>query len=252
MIQILFGVIAHDSKFAGLQGGGSTFGIIVSVTVKAYPSISAVEYLFAYNTTADSDTFWSLVADFHTRLPDLSDSGVMGYYYAIPNDTSEADPATAGKVMGIWLVPQKTVAQVRALIRPMEVAIGASQWPDKVVISSLATQHPDFAADWSANPPEPVGFDGRLGSRLLGRPALSNATALKALLKQSTPVPWALMGNLVAGKGLNEVKIAGGNNSVNPAWRTAYVHLSKYPAYRPRCCLTALTALESYPAYGPT
>jgi hypothetical protein len=203
----------------------------VSVTVKAYPSLPATSYLFAYNTTADSETFWSLVAFFHTQLPSLSESGVMGYYYAVPNVTTEPDPAQRGKVYGIWAIPEKTVAQANAILKPMEAAISLSNWPDKVFVEGVGIENPDFTSAWLANPPESVGFDGRLGSRLLGRRALTgNSTTLKALLKQTTPVPWAILGNLVAGPGVREVVIAGGGNAVNPAWRTAYVHFSKSPA----------------------
>jgi hypothetical protein len=204
----------------------------VSVTVKAYPSLPSTTYLFAYNTTADSETFWSLVAFFHTQLPSLSESGVMGYYYAVPNVTTEPDPAQRGKVYGIWVLPEKTVAQANAILKPMEAAISSSNWPDKVSIAKLGTENADFTSAWLANVPESVGFDGRLGSRLLGRRALTgNSMTLKALLKQTTPVPWAILGHLVAGRGVREATIAGGGNAVNPAWRTAYVHFGKSPAW---------------------
>jgi hypothetical protein len=98
-----------------------------------------------------------------------------------------------------------------------------------------------------------VGVDGRLGSRLLGRRALTgNSTTLKALLKQTTPVPWAILGNLVASPGVREVVIAGGGNAVNPAWRTAYVHFSN-GSPRSRCVFahrrTPSLILGSYPTH---
>jgi hypothetical protein len=210
------------------KGGGSTFGVIVSATVKAYSSLPATYYLFAYNTTADSDTFWSLAGFFHTQLPSLSESGVMGYYYAQPSVATEPDPAQRGKILGLWIIPEKTVAQANAIIKPVEAAISLSGWQDRVSIVGLGIEVPDFSSAWLANVPESVGVDGRLGSRLLDRRALTaNFTTLKALLKQTTPAPWALLGHLVAGPGVREVMIAGGSNAVNPAWRTAYSHLSK-------------------------
>jgi hypothetical protein len=155
----------------------------------------------------------------------------MGYYYAEPNVTTEPDPAQRGKLFGIWVIPEKTVAQANAILKPMEAAISSSKWPDQVFVAGLGTENPDFISAWLTNVPEQVGFDGRLGSRLLGRRALTgNFTTLKALLKQTTPVPWAILGNLVAGPGVREVTIPGGGNAINPAWRTAYVHLSKSPA----------------------
>ena len=202
--------------------------MIVSATVKAYSSLAATYYLFAYNTTADSDTFWSLVSFFHTQLPSLSESGVMGYYFAAPNVATEPDPAQRGKVNGLWIIPEKTVAQANAIIKPVEAAISSSGWQDRVSVVGFGTEAPDFSSAWLANVPDSVGVDGRLGSRLLGRRALTaNFTTLKALLQQTTPAPWSLIGTLVAGPGVRDAMIPGGSNAVNPAWRTAYSQLSK-------------------------
>ena len=132
--------------------------MIVSATVKAYSSLAATYYLFAYNTTADSDTFWSLVGFFHAQLPSLSESGVMGYYYVEPSVASELDPAQRGKVSGLWIIPEKTVAQTNAIIKPVEAAISLSGWQDRVSIVGFGTEVPDFSSAWLANVPRETGL----------------------------------------------------------------------------------------------
>jgi len=220
-----------DLFWAMRGGGGSTFAVLTSVTVRAFPSTPATLSFFSYNTTANSDTFWSLAAYFHSQLPSLSNNSVMGYYYVYA-DTSAAEPnpALRGKVYGLWIIPEHTAAQADAIISPIEEALGTFNWSDPVSVSRYAREVPDFISAWLLQiQPEPVGFDGRLGSRLLDGEALSSDLGkIRSLLKQATPIPQLpSVGHLVAGPGVRNVDIPGGSNAVNPAWRNAYVHLGK-------------------------
>ena len=71
-----------------------------------------------------------------------------------------------------------------------------------------------------------VGLDGRLGSRLLDENALtSDVGKLRKVLQASTPTGATMMDHVTGGKGVREVKPAGGGNAVLPAWRYSYVHL---------------------------
>lgn len=197
------------------------------MTVKAYPALAFSEYLFSYNTTADSDAFWNLATYFHTQLPKLAESGVMGYYYVRPDTGSaEPDPAIRGKVQGEWLVPGRSAAQASAILAPMEQHMREAQWGDKVGVSSIATEIPSFSAAWAETSGQAVGGSGRLGSRLLDGPALTaNFTKLKAALKTATASSALLLGHLVAGPGVHNAVVPGGN-AVLPAWRKAYTHVS--------------------------
>lgn len=72
----------EDIFWAIRGGGGGTFGVILSVTVKAYPIPSMKSSGFdisANNGTATKD-WWNLIARFHQQLPKLQDSGVHEYY----------------------------------------------------------------------------------------------------------------------------------------------------------------------------
>lgn len=173
----------------------------------------------AYSTTAESDTFWNLATLFHTWIPRLSEAGVMGYYYILSNSTG------LGLVTGDLLVPEKSVAEAQAILAPMEAQIRASNWTDKVSISDTGTSYPSYSSFWAMNSPAAVGFDARLGSRLLDKEALTaNTTQLKAALQNANPPTRQLLGHMVAGPGPRNIKVPGGN-AVLPAWRSTYSHV---------------------------
>ena len=197
---------------------------MVSVTVKAYPPLPITEYLFSYNTTANSDTFWSMTAYFHSQIPVLSQSGAMGYYYIV-NDPSDPDPAKQGKVLGAWLFANKSDKETSQIVQPMEDRLRNADWSDAVSISSITLPQTPFHKLWLSNTAESVGTSGRLGSWLLGSEGLAhNLTYLATQLRTASPAPWALLGHVVAGPGVHNAKPVGGSNAVLLAWRQAYVH----------------------------
>lgn len=196
--------------------------------MRVYPNIPFTTYFFSHNTTADSSTFWSLVTLFHTFLPNISDSGGMGYYSATPL-VATSPPTTGGSLIGIFLFPSLTPADAVRIMRPFEAAVNASKpsFPDTIVSSSYAITYPSFSAGYpTVALPQSVGFDLRLGSRLFDRDALTaNPAKLNSALRTSTPVPNTLLGHLVAGPGPRTVRIPGGGNAVLSAWRQAYSHI---------------------------
>jgi hypothetical protein len=66
------------------QGGAGSFAVLVSVTVKVYPALSYSFVSYSYNTTSDSEAFWSLTAYWASMLRQLSRAGLMGYHYPVP------------------------------------------------------------------------------------------------------------------------------------------------------------------------
>ena len=220
-----------DLFWALRGGGGSTFAVMLSVTVKVYPSNSGTTVVLYYNTTAASDTFWSLAAHFHSHLPNMSEAGAMGYYGIVPVN-GNPDQSVASTVVGEFFFPRKTPQQATEILSPLQNDLIGLGWADDLIHnSSAAYEFDDFTSFWLSNPPMSVGFDGRLGSWLLDGPALNtDPGSLKTQLKESTPLPNILLGHLVAGPGVREAQIPGGSNAVLPAWRKAYVHAGKFEA----------------------
>ena len=197
------------------------------MTVKAYPTTNILSYAYAYNTTANSESFWSLAAYFHQQIPRINDAGVMGYYYLFPSSPSEPDPLQKGKVVGAWIFPNKTTEQAAEILRPMEDHIRAAKWGDKITALSIPAGSGEFNKMWLANTPQDVGIDGRLGSWLLGKEALSkDLNTLKTQLRKAAAgSPSPILGHVIAGPGVRNAKIPGGGNAVHPAWRNAYTHV---------------------------
>lgn len=200
----------------------------------AFPPLPTVLYEFAYNTTENSDTYWDLVTYFHTQLPNLSDHGVMGYYWATPDASAalgETDPAIKAKVFGTLFLPGDTFEDASATLAEFEQSLRtkSEDWADQVRISSFSHPPLELSTLLSFAPGGNVGSELRLGSWLLGREALTNdSQTLKTALQKTNTIPQDfLLGHIVAGKGVKNATIVGGSNSVLPAWRDAITHVGK-------------------------
>jgi hypothetical protein len=158
-----------------MRGGGpSTYAVMLSMTVKAYPKFEVVEYMFQYNTAADSDLFWNLVGAFLLQLLYLFELGVMGYYYLVPiSGPAESNPA--GFIQGTFLFPNKSRAEAEILTQLLELSLKEScSVTGPLGIRSSFTNFSKFMQFWSStNGAEGVGRDTRYGSWLLDGRALT-------------------------------------------------------------------------------
>jgi hypothetical protein len=73
-----------DLFWAIRGGGGSTFGVILSLTVNVYlmPSLSTATVSISARSGTSGKTWWKLIASIHKEMVNLQDAGVMGYYTA--------------------------------------------------------------------------------------------------------------------------------------------------------------------------
>lgn len=213
----------------------------MSVTVKAYENLPYTEFSFAYNTTANSDAFWSMVAYFHSEVPRLSKAGLMGYFTFLPVDTTEQNRSMQAKLEGELLAPNLSLPQVRALLAPMEEHIKTAQWGDPILIGSYGQERPSFSNGFAIeNPPESVGLPVRLGSRLLDEKALTKPLPLLKEVLRTASGEWPTLGHIVAGPGTWSPKggVAGGSNAVFPAWRKACMQIGTSTRSKPMIIIT--------------
>jgi hypothetical protein len=204
------------------------------VTVKAYDILPYTSFKSAYNTTANSNPFWTIVAIFRQELPKLIKSGLMGYFYIVPSDATERGITLQGKLYGEWLAPGLTLEQVRRHLAPVEKRITAAHLQNNAVsIYGNGNEHPDFTKGFAtSNPPDTAGVPVRLGSRLLDEQALSRPLhelkdALCKASGDSAGLP--ILGHVIAGPGTWSPKggIINGSNAVLPAWRKAFMQMGK-------------------------
>jgi hypothetical protein len=231
-LQVANAVSNPDLFWALRGGGGSTFGVVVEATVKAYPNerISSAEFVIS-SDTKNSTGLWDAYTYFMTQMPEMVKNGVSGYFYFQSSSirASMVHPGnTSGttNVQAFWKPYLAKMASFHSM-RPTNVTIsnyGSYKFYfdaifgsiDKVIddgcVPGMRKRH---GPGMEMSSPTPSGLSA-LDSRLLGgshmaSPGLANA------LKASSPY---LQGHLVANPDLKYE-----NTSVLPAWRSAYVHM---------------------------
>lgn len=198
-------------------GGGSTFGVVIAVTVKAWPQISATTTTFNFTTsdTLSTETFWSAVYSYWKNFPNFADAGTYGYLRVWPL----GDTYYFG--MTPFFAPNLTIAETTALLKP---------WTDNLASLGIDlnlnfTHYDNFYDAWYPNfPIESVGgAEGRIGSRLFQRDNWANDTIMNATfaaIKNTTDSGYYFTGFNMK----NELHSDNSANSANPAWRQSLLH----------------------------
>jgi hypothetical protein len=228
------------------QGGGSTFGIITSITIRAFPStpFAVVTALLGTMPLPGSDPFWDATTTMLSHFASLDSQGISAYTFVAPGFTSASMNITSpiNAFYGIFMLPLLFPGNTSDSLSDVVKAVfdaATAPFPPLTFFSSVSARtYPSFW-DWykDANGPLDAGSDVILGSRLLDQKALTgdgNASLVKATLKTLTAgSSKPLMLYLVAGKGVRNARPRDGGNSVNPAWRRALVHAGMFCLRRP-------------------
>jgi hypothetical protein len=213
--------------YAFRGGGGSTFGVLLSATIKTIPTpaINMISLTIA-SLSGPTEDYWDAMTYILTQYPTLSDSYISGYpaippVYPISATTSIA--AFLGR-FNDHLSPYNDTSNISALLDPIISHI-TKTWPS-LVVSNNTTSYPDFYQNFLANrDQESASLNVALGCRLLGADTLNgNPTALKAALKGLSQGS-AILPFLLDGKGVADAQPRGGSDAVNPAWRTGLAHV---------------------------
>lgn len=212
----------NQDLFWGLRGGGgSTLGVMLNFTTKAWPSESLTEYNLVFGSpTNNSEKFGEAMSWMATQFPAIIDGGAMCYGNITP-----ASSTTPTIFYGGFQAPNMTVAQTSALLDPIAKHINATFAPD--VIAGTETQEWSSYYDWWINNQDtatPKGADILIGSRILDEKALNHPNF--GGLIQQTLGPTGIQMIFAAGPGTHA--FPADFNAVLPAWRTGYAHTSSY------------------------
>ncbi|CAF1141125.1 unnamed protein product [Adineta steineri] len=191
--------------FWALRGGGAgTFAVVLSVTLRTYPSpsmISSNHFLNPPNNTR----YASFVHHFVRLLPILADSGWAGYFYLtmktftlaffLPNGDNDITNTTINQLINNFTQP--------------------AYYSFPKFIDFFVTVMESSS---------PTGSNVILGSRLIPETAIRNqpnqvADTFLQLKDENGPL---LIGHLVVG---GKVSDTTQNNSINSAWGTALLHM---------------------------
>lgn len=200
-----------DLFWALSGGGGGNYGVVVDMTVKAYPDAktSGASLTFLANTTS-SEHFEQAVARFHDLLPGMLDAGAS-VIYRLTAQYFMIAPLTAY---------DQSAADVRSLLQPFVDALGDLGVPFDLKVTEFTGYREHYQTYMGPLPNGNLEVGTfQYGGRLIPRAVLDNASEAAELA--STLVDIASQGIIVVGVGLNVTN--GTDNGANPAWRRAAV-----------------------------
>ncbi|KAL8805980.1 MAG: hypothetical protein Q9182_001637 [Xanthomendoza sp. 2 TL-2023] len=226
--------------FAIRGGGGGTYGVVVSTTVKAHPTtqIAAQQLSFAPLNSSYTPNFMKAVELIHNAYPDLADKGFSGYgSWGLMSPTplvynynyTLGEDVQANFTTGFTHTVEvfgKTAQEAETLFAP--VAANLAPFSSKgLFINTTYASFPTYAAFYAAlsGIKPPIGVSAALGSRLLDRKALTSPQLGQTLKKVvGSPDEFTSVNIIFVGGGQVARDGADEFSGVNPAWRTAYVH----------------------------
>lgn len=104
-------------------GGGSTIGVVTSLTVKLHPKLetTSVTFNFTVADTPGNASFWAGIQAYIDNAQTFVDAGTYGYYYlgasAYEIGTDAGSDAYYFR-MESFVAPNMTIAQTQALLKP--------------------------------------------------------------------------------------------------------------------------------------
>ncbi|KAF4336915.1 isoamyl alcohol oxidase [Fusarium beomiforme] len=212
-------VTANEEKNTDLfwalrGGGGSTFGVVTSYTVKVFPKIKAAVMSFSFTTgkTVSYDTFWTAVRAYWKLIPTFNAAGNYEYW-AVTHGEGDALVFSFFP----WFAPNHTLAELKTLVSPL-----FKTWKDLgIEFNVTESEHDSYYGAWAAGFPREVvgGAKTKTAGRLFPTEnfedyAKFNQTfnALKSLSDK---------GGQIIGFGITGGPGPYPDNAVNPSWRGA-------------------------------
>ncbi|KAK4207052.1 6-hydroxy-D-nicotine oxidase [Rhypophila decipiens] len=205
-----------DLFWALRGGGGATFGVVTSMTVKVFPKMKFAGAKWEVVTPAyglSEDTFFKVMFAYWRRFPEYAAKNTYGYSTVFP-----IGPQQYLWAMQPWLVPDMTLVQFKAMIAPLLAewqALGFN-------IQPTYFEYDNFYATWRDTfPHSNVTMEGlRTGSRLFPASNWENNATLNGLMEaMKTSVQ---MGSALIQYNMKGTQQAGTPASaVNTHWRTA-------------------------------
>lgn len=211
-----------DLYWALSGGGGGTYGVVISLTVRVYPDTIIGGASLAFSATTGNttiDTFWAGVEAFHTHLPAIVDAGTMVGYGAT---------STAFSILGLTAY-NKTQADVRALLTNFTnelTTLGINYAIAYTEFASYLDHYNHYLGPLPYGPWTP-GSSGGVntgGGRLIPRSVVQeNNKAYVDVIRNVTSfgVPYIGVALNVSSPHITSTV----DNALLPAWRDALIHV---------------------------
>lgn len=215
----------QDLFWALRGGGGGTFGVVASVTLRTFPDVPCISTTLNISMVGEAgESYWKAIEKFHEYIPELSDNGASGYYYIVPRIELEGQQLAAF-IAPMFFANQSDIGHanrvLKTLTTELETIPGIVTGYENIPAPSFFEI---FKGGFSGEPIE-ERQTGVIGSRLLSDslfrskdgPAKITNTISKVSQDEVT------IGHLVAGGQIAKNKDI--DVAANPSWRKALVHL---------------------------
>ncbi|CEL05041.1 Putative Isoamyl alcohol oxidase (AFU_orthologue; AFUA_3G07410) [Aspergillus calidoustus] len=218
---------SHPDLFTAIRGGGGgTYGVVISVTIKAFPSKPVVAHslLVVPKSILKLGPLQEAVTDIYASFPALSDAGFSGYgSWSISDPITKYGNSSAGYTHALAAL-DKPLSEAKAALEPLLKTLAKNTAVD---VSVNWFEFPSYPAYYRAmsGVHQATGVpEFSLASRMFDKEALtSDRKALRKLIGK-------LAGNLLETT-INQVLLVGGGkvldepdlSGANPAWRKTYL-----------------------------
>ncbi|KXG47233.1 FAD-binding, type 2 [Penicillium griseofulvum] len=219
-----------DLYFAIRGGGGGSYGVVTSMTVKVYPSkpVVAQSLMISPIKSDDINPLLEAVTDVHAQYPDIMDGGFSGYgSWSVNSPMKLFGDENVGYTHAVAIMG-KSMADAQEIFEPLLKTLQKYNGTS-LSVSVSWFEFPSYAAYYKAmsGMKQPVGgANSALTSRMMGKTALtSSRTRLRSMI--------GVIGGKPAEYTINNVELVGGGkvltdgsdkySAVNPAWRSTYI-----------------------------
>ncbi|KAF2689408.1 FAD binding domain-containing protein [Lentithecium fluviatile CBS 122367] len=214
-------VVANSTTNTGLfwamrGGGGSTFGVATSVTVKAHPDMPTTASRFSFTSEkVGNETFWAGIRAYVDYFIPNADAGTYAYFTIIPNIWTGIFSFN----MSPFFAPNKTLEETQALLQPWLTRLDDLS----IKFDPNITHFDSYYEAWrSSFPLETVQkINATTGSRMFPRTNLETEEKREELyrnLRQSSE-----NNRVQVHFNMKTVDPANADNAVNSAWRPMYL-----------------------------
>ena len=214
------------------QGGGSTFGVITSITLKTYSSPKIVHLNMGLFGSPTDPGLADWVAYFVSKFPYFESKGISGYTAVgrgIPNALKPDGDPVSGVIALLAMQDTDDESDILSVINPVVEEVKV-KFPDAgIVFAPAVSKYESFLAWFQVfldkNQP---GVDVCHGGRLLSEKHLTaDVGGLANAITTAMDAVGVIGFFIVSGKGVREAEPRGGGSAVLPAWRKAIVHSGK-------------------------
>ena len=200
-----------DLYWALSGGGGGTYGIVYSLTVKAHQDFPVTGVVL--NFTADGDRFYDAVGYYHTLLPG----------YTAANGVAIAEVTNTSFLLTPLTFPDMNADQATKLMQPLLDYLEKADIAYTKNITEFSSFLQHYEALIEPNPTQLVE-NGQYGGRFIPRSVIDNrnndlTAAMRSIIED---------GVVFVSIGLNVSSAVVGNdvyNSVNPSWRESIMSI---------------------------